>query len=112
MATIEQSRLSGYARDDWNAIDYRMWRLSTKLPPLRGPEIGPLSPGGYGAVLGAAQAFGRFCPKPFPALLSERIGMPVLNLGLAGAGPRMFMRNNFLDVINDAAFVVVQVMSG
>ena len=112
MVAIEQSRLTGYARDDWNAIDYGMWKLSDSLPPLRGPEIGPLSPRAYGVVLGAAQAFGRFCLKPFPALISERIGMPVLNLGLAGAGPRMFMRKNFLNVINDAAFVIVQVMSG
>jgi hypothetical protein len=112
MTAVEQSRLSGYAREDWNAIDYGMWKLAASLPPLRGPEIGPLVPGGYGVVLGAAQAFGRFCPRPFPALLSERIGMPVLNMGLAGAGPRMFMGKHFLNVINQAAFVVIQVMSG
>ena len=112
MVAVEQSRLTGYAREDWNVIDYGIWKLADGFPQMRGPEIGPLIPGAYGVVLGAAQAFGRFCPKPFPLLLSERIGMPVLNLGLAGAGPRMFMRKNILRVVNDAAFVVVQVMSG
>jgi hypothetical protein len=38
--------------------------------------------------------------------------MPLLNLGMAGAGPRMYTRSDLLTVINDAAFVIVQVMSG
>jgi hypothetical protein len=109
---MQQPRLIGYAREDWNVIDYGMWRLTDSLPPLRGPAIESLAPERYGAVLGAAQVFGRFCPKPFPALLSERIGLPVLNMGFAGAGPRMFMRKNVLDVINNATFVIVQIMSG
>ena len=28
-------------------------------------------------ALGAAQTFGRFCPKPFPALVSDQIGIPI-----------------------------------
>jgi hypothetical protein len=37
---------------------------------------------------------------------------PVLNLGLAGAGPRAFLNTNLLAVINHAEFAVIQVLSG
>jgi Domain of unknown function (DUF6473) len=76
---------------------------------FRGPGIDPSRP--FFACIGAAQTFGRFCERPYPTLLSERLGMPVLNLAVGGAGPRLFGRPEFLEWINRAEFVVVQVMS-
>ena len=61
---------------------------------------------------GAAQTFGRFVERPFPTLLAERLGLPALNLGAGGAGPRHFDRPEYLDALNRAEAVVLQVLSG
>jgi len=64
------------------------------------------------AFIGAAQTFGRFSHEPFAILVGERLGLPILNLGVGGAGPRHFNRRNYLDVLNKADLVVMQVLSG
>ncbi|MEM8540461.1 MAG: DUF6473 family protein [Pseudomonadota bacterium] len=64
------------------------------------------------AFVGAAQTFGRFCERPFPTILAQRTGIPALNLGLGGCGPRTFMQPKILDILNDAQCVVLQVLSG
>ena len=79
------------------------WELRGPLPDLSRP---------YFVCVGAAQMFGRFCHEPLPQILSKEIGLPVVNLGLAGSGPRLFLGENFLSLINRAQFAVVQVMSG
>jgi LPS sulfotransferase NodH len=66
----------------------------------------------YLAFIGAAQTFGRFVSEPFPTLLGRRLGIPVLNLGVGGAGPRHFNATKYLTLLNRAEAVVVQVMSG
>ena len=85
--------------------------MSGVLQSLSGPN--PWSPffKKYGVAVGAAQTFGRFCPKAYPQLVWEATGVSVVNLGFAGAGPRMFLRPGPLSLINQAAFVIVQVMS-
>ena len=101
----------GYQRRDDEIIDYSIYHLGTDLD-LRGPRP-ILEAGNYFVCLGAAQTFGCFCEKPFPKLLEERLGVPALNLGIAGAGPAFFAsRANVIDLINAAQFVIVQVMSG
>jgi hypothetical protein len=64
------------------------------------------------AFVGAAQTFGRFVNKPFPTLIGETLGAPVLNLGVGGAGPAFCDRPRYLDILNRAEAVVFQVMSG
>jgi len=49
--------------------------------------------------------------QPFPTLLGDRLNC-CLNLGVGGAGPRLFLNGQFLDVINQAEAVVIQIMSG
>jgi hypothetical protein len=45
-------------------------------------------------------------------LLADRIGLPALNLGIAGAGPEYFAReDDLLSHINRARFAILQVMS-
>jgi hypothetical protein len=45
-------------------------------------------------------------------LLSASLGIPVLNLGIAGAGPRLFLRfPGLIELVNDSRLAVVQVMS-
>ncbi|NOT29287.1 MAG: hypothetical protein HOP15_02430 [Planctomycetes bacterium] len=79
---------------------------------FRGPLPSPLAPGSYFVCVGAAQTLGCFCEQPFPSLLAETLGLPVLNLGYGGAGPAFFLAQPvLLEIINAARFAVVQVMS-
>jgi hypothetical protein len=64
------------------------------------------------ACLGAAQTFGRFVKSPFPEQLSRRLGVPVLNLGVGGVGPRFWLQSPYQAVLGKAQLVVVQVMAG
>jgi hypothetical protein len=66
----------------------------------------------YMVCVGAAQAFGPFCEKPFPILLMEKLGIQVLNLGLAGAIPAQFLNRRFLRAINNSKLAIIQVLSG
>lgn len=104
--------LSNYARRDHEVVDYSMYELAPTGLQFRGPER-PLTEGGYVSCLGAAQTFGCFCETPYPALLEQRLGVPMLNLGYGGAGPRFFARQEaLLEIVNRGRCAIVQVMSG
>jgi LPS sulfotransferase NodH len=77
---------------------------------FRGPPVDLDRP--FIAFVGAAQTFGRFSHTPFPSIMGERLGLPVLNLGVGGAGPRHFNRMEYLEILNKAELVVAQVLSG
>ena len=103
----------GYQDRDYEIIDYKLWNLNGIPRPFRGPKPDTLPKDKYIACVGAAQTFGCYADRPFPTLLQERLGINVLNMGVAGAGPLFFTkRKNFLDVINNGCLAIVQVMSG
>lgn len=103
----------GYQDRDYELIDYELYELSGIPRPFRGPRPKSLDRGAFGVCVGAAQTFGCYAPQPFPKLLSEELGVPILNMGVAGAGPSFFLRrNNFIELINQSSFSVVQIMSG
>ncbi len=107
-----REHLSGYQRRDYEVVDYQMFELPKTRLYFRGPQPG-LTRGQYFTCVGAAQTLGCFCDQPFPTLLSNRIGLPVLNLGYGGAGPEFFERHESLDAyINAGQFLILQVMSG
>lgn len=100
---------NGYQRDDIDIVDYQLWPFGDQV--ARGPQPDRTQP--YFAAIGAAQVFGRFVDKPFPALLAEQTGLPALNLGMSGAGPSFFLqRDEMIEAANRATFVIVQLMSG
>ncbi len=101
-----------YQDRDRAVVDYAMWAPGPAGVELRGPRPEAIEPGQYIACVGAAQTFGCFCERPWPQRIADSMGMPVLNLGVAGAGPRHFLGGPFVDWIRDSACVVVQVMSG
>lgn len=111
-----------YQEPDRRVADYAPYVLDDRIldpsrnKPLaiRGPRPGRLEPGGYFVCLGAAQTFGRFCARPYPDLLAERLGLPALNISHGGAGPSFFRGDDpaLLSYLNGARFVVVQAMSG
>jgi hypothetical protein len=109
----------GYQERDWEVIDYQAYQLESVKAQARGIEAqfrGPktaLKSKKYFVCLGAAQTFGCYSENPYPSLLSQHLKMPVLNLGVAGASPTFFLKNQILlNLINNAKFAVVQVMSG
>ena len=104
-----------YQKRDHEIVDYEPFALPG-AGRLRGPRPASLEPGEYFTCVGAAQTFGCFCERPYPALLWDRLGLPALNFGFAGAGPRLFIPDEGrprarLDYVNRGRFAVVQVMS-
>jgi hypothetical protein len=98
---------------DHEFIDYETFLLPETGWLLRGPAPRTLAPGEYFTCVGAAQTFGRYCERPYPTLLAHRMGLPVLNLGMAGAGPRFFVgQEAILGYVNAGRFAIVQIMSG
>ena len=100
-----------YQQLDAPAFDYELVAvpgISNHL--FRGPLPDLSAP--YFAVVGGAQAFGRFVADPFPARLSRALGMPCLDLGLGGAGPRFATDPQVLPLLQRARFVVVQCFAG
>lgn len=109
----EGEHLPGYQERDREIVDYKMYPLGDTGLWFRGSAPNTLETGQYFVCIGAAQTFGCFCNQPFPELLEEALGLPVLNLGYGGAGPYFFLKHpSLLDYINRAKFVIVQVMSG
>jgi hypothetical protein len=109
----EREHLPGYQERDREIVDYQMYSLGKTNLWFRGPAVENLKPGQYFACIGAAQTFGCFCEQPFPTLLQEELGLPALNLGYGGAGPYFFIKHQeLLPYINQAKFVIIQVMSG
>jgi hypothetical protein len=108
-----QEHLSGYQARDAEVVDYMMYQLPGTGLSFRGPPPSGLAGGDYFTCIGAAQTFGCFCPRPFPTLLAEQLGLPALNLGYGGAGPEFFARQSpLIDYINRGRFLILQVMSG
>ena len=99
-----------YQERDYPYFDYELgsseeisgWELRGPIPDLDKP---------YFVCVGATQVFGRFCNRPFPRILSEELGLPVLNLGMGGHGPRTFLGKSLLSAINRAEFAIVQLSS-
>lgn len=105
--------MPGYVIRDWEVTDYACYELEGTGLWFRGPAPSDLQEGAYFTAIGAAQTFGCFTPRPYPALLAERLGMEALNLGYSGAGPSFFLQQPaLLDYINRSAFCIVQAMSG
>jgi LPS sulfotransferase NodH len=100
-----------YQEQDRGRFDYDLQTIpGIPRQTFRGPAVDLSLP--YIVCVGAAQTFGRFCTHPFPSRLADGLGMQVLNLSVGAAGPRLFQTPSYLDVINGARLVVLQVLSG
>lgn len=90
-------------------LDYFPCQYGTSRLQLRGPKRD--ASGRYVAVLGGTEAYGKFVPSPFPALLEAGVALPVLNLGCVNAGPDAYLNDpELLGIAAGAAGVVVQIM--
>lgn len=99
-----------YQKPDQALIDYQGYRWGRLDQVYRGPKPDLSQP--YVACLGAAQTFGRYVERPFPALLQDALKMNVANFGAAGAGPGFFLRDAaVIEAASAAELCVIQVMS-
>lgn len=99
-----------YARLDalWRGED-DLWGVEGSKLALRGPARDLGQP--FVAVLGGSETFGKGVARPYPALLEDRIGMPVVNLGVMHAGASLFTKERWLlDVAADARLTVIQIL--
>lgn len=101
----------GYQAQDAPHFDYGMQSIQgVDEHRFRGPVPDLDQP--YIACIGGAQTMGRFCRDPYPARLQRALGLPCLNLGLGGAGPRFALHPQILPLLQGARLVVVQTFSG
>ena len=103
-----------YQTQDFEVVDYELWKLDGAPDLLRGPRPATLFEDDprFICFLGAAQTFGTLCRYPFPNLVASMTGYEVLNLGLGGAGPTKYLMNsNLFEHINKSKAAIVQVMA-
>jgi len=104
-----------YSKRDHELVDYQFYRFPV-LPSVgfRGPPLAPevLASGEYCTVIGAAQSLGVYAQAPYPALITERTGLPCLNLATGGGTAGFFASQPALiDIANRGRFVILQVMT-
>ena len=99
-----QQRETGY-------IDYNVYKNKQANVYLRGNYQEIDIQQDFACFVGGAQTFGCFC-ESFPYIVHKKSGMPCLNLGIGGAGPRNFIKDELLDIINKSKVCVLQIMSG
>lgn len=104
-----------YSLRDYEIVDYDFYRFDA-LPSVgfRGPPLDPasLEAGHYCTALGAAQTLGVYATRPYPALITEQLGLPCLNLATGGGTAAFFASQPALiDLANRGQFVILQVMT-
>ncbi|WP_225026458.1 DUF6473 family protein [Xinfangfangia pollutisoli] len=91
------------------ALNYFLCHYGRSRLTYRGPRR-DLS-GEYLAVLGGTETYGRFVMAPYAALVEERLGIPVANLGCQNAGPDVYLCDRgAMEVAAGARVAVLQVM--
>lgn len=91
------------------ALDYSPCRYGESKLIFRGPA--QALTGAYVAALGGTETYGKYVPDPYPALLAQAMGMAVVNLGCAQAGPDAYLHDpETLGIAGRARAAVVQVM--
>lgn len=105
----EMGCIMAYAYDGAGALDYFPCRYGTSRHLFRGP--GRAFEGDYIAALGGSETYGRFIETPWPALVEQALGRPVVNLGILNAGIDAYLDDPAsLAVAAGAGLRLVQVM--
>jgi len=95
-----------YERPGETSLDYMPCRYGASKLLFRGPRRS-LS-GRYAAFLGGTETYGKFVPRPYPALVEARTGLKCVNFGWPNAGIDVFL--NDADVLAAAANSAVSVL--
>lgn len=97
-----------YVQTGQGALEYFPCHYGRSRVLFRGPRR-DLS-GEYAVVLGGSESYGRFVTAPWPALLEERLDLPVANLACVNAGPDVWLGDPALaEVLRGARLAVLQI---
>lgn len=98
-----------YEHPGATALDYIPCRYGHSKLLFRGPRR--RLEGAYCAVLGGSETYGKYVRAPFPALLEDRLAMPVVNFGCMNAGADVFLNEPvIIDACNRARVTVIQLV--
>lgn len=90
-------------------LDYFPCRYGKSKLLFRGPRR--RLDGDYLAAIGGTETYGKFVADPFPALLEQSLGYPVLNFGYMNAGIDVFVNEpTVIDICSKALVTVVQLI--
>lgn len=92
------------------SLDYVPCRYGRSKLLFRGPRRDLASP--YVAVLGGGESYGKFVARPYPALVEDAFGQPVVNFGAVNAGPDAWTQDAALAEIACRARVTVVQVTG
>ena len=91
-------------------LDYYPCRYGRSKLLFRGPRR--KLDGRYAAVVGGSESYGKYVAHPFPALLEDTVGFPVVNFGHMHAGIDLFANDSVvMDACSDATVVIVQLLA-
>lgn len=89
--------------------DYAPCHYGASKLVFRGPRRNLA--GRYMVVIGGTETFGKYVPLPFVDQLEQSLAVPVVNFGIANAGPDVFLADDEVArIASGAAAVVVQVV--
>ncbi|MCA0920572.1 DUF6473 family protein [Pseudooceanicola nanhaiensis] len=98
-----------YEKLGQEALEYYPCRYGRSKILFRGPKR--TLDGPYVAFLGGSETYGKFIPRPFPALVEDELGTACVNLGWMNAGVDAFLHDPaILQIASGAKAVVIQVM--
>lgn len=91
------------------ALDYLPCRYGQSKLLFRGPKRRLEGP--YCAVLGGTETYGKYVQHPYPALLEQSLGMPVVNFGYMNAGADVFLNEpTIIDACSKSRLTVIQLL--
>ena len=91
------------------ALDYAPCHYGMSRVSFRGPMPDLHQP--YLAVLGGTEAYGKFVPQPYPALVAAEAGLGLVNLGAVNAGLDLYLNEqDLLQIASRAEAVILQVV--
>lgn len=92
-----------------SALDYFPCRYGQSKLLFRGPRRRLEGP--YAVALGGSETYGKFVADPYPALLEEMLGLPVVNFGYMNAGADLFVNEpTIVEACSRAKVTVLQMM--
>ena len=98
-----------YSRLVGQSLDYAPCQYGRSKLSFRGPKSEVEE--GHLAFVGSTETYGKFVENPFPSLVGDALGVPVLNLGCVNAGIDSFLEDDsVIDLCRSARSVVIQAM--
>ncbi|MGC9448888.1 DUF6473 family protein [Cereibacter johrii] len=98
-----------FAHQGESALEYYPCRYGGSRLMFRGPRRSLDGP--FCAVLGGTETYGKFVPRPYPALVEEATGLRLVNLGCMNAGIDVYLNDPAVtQVASKATLAILQVV--